>query len=66
MSTTDAEHNQNAGNVATEERSTDAATVAEGEICPTCNQKMPRHVRTAQPGLDSPPCLGGRIHQGRH
>ena len=48
MSTTDAEHNVDAGNVATEERSTDT-TIAAGEICPTCNQKMPKHV--GQPNL---------------
>ena len=49
MSTTDAEHNVDAGNVATEERSIDTTTIAAGEICPTCNQKMPRH--GGQPNL---------------
>ena len=46
MSTTDAEHNQDAGNVATEERSADAGSVAAGEVCPTCNQRMPRQNHT--------------------
>ena len=43
MSTTNAEHNQDAGNVATEERSADTGGVAAREVCPTCNQRMPIH-----------------------